>query len=222
MLLALSVVSAILFALPAIASATPAHISATEPFTVEKGAVETGVLETTGGEKVECTKGLTGSGTWHSTTTGTVTLEFNECKAITPFGNLACTTHAAEGGTPVANQIRTTELEFHLGIDASGNIIILITPDTTTGVFAHFTCGGGLVKKTVEGNGVIGTVTSPACGVASTTATLKFEASATTGIQKHTTYTGVNYHLESPAGTKASEAAEGKIKFPVSKSIVCT
>jgi len=221
MLLALSVVSAILFALPAIASATPAHISATESFTVEKGAVETTILETSSGEKMECTKGVTGSGTWHSTTTGTVTLEFNDCTVVTPFGTLGCTTHAAEGGTPVANQIRTTELEFHLIMIAPNTPGTLLTP-AAGGVFAHFTCGGGLVTKTWTGNGLIDTTTSPACGVASTTATLKFEQSATTGLQKHTTYTGVNYHLESPAGTKMAVTGEAKIKFPVAKSIVCT
>ncbi|HEU4687220.1 MAG TPA: hypothetical protein VFS23_02610, partial [Vicinamibacterales bacterium] len=74
-LLALSVVSAALVALPAVATATPAHISGTEPFTIEKGAVETTVLETTTGEKIECLKGVSGSGSWHNTTTGTLTLE---------------------------------------------------------------------------------------------------------------------------------------------------
>jgi len=225
MLLALSVVSAVLFALPAVASATPAHISATEPFTVAKGLVsEKGILETTGGEKIECLKGVSGEGSWHSTTTGTLTLEFHECTAPTIFGNLTCTTRTSEGGTnpESAGTIRTTNLEFHMIMIAANTPGVLITPDTATNVFAHFTCGGGLVTKTVVGNGVIGTITSPACSTPSTTATLKFEQGATTGLQKHTTYTGVNYHLESPAGTKASQTAEGRIIFKENKSIICT
>ncbi|HEU4461211.1 MAG TPA: hypothetical protein VFR75_01335 [Solirubrobacterales bacterium] len=223
MLLALSVVSAALFALPAIASATPAHISATENFTVSKGAAETAELETTGGEKVQCHKGVTGSGSWHSTTTGTLTLEFHECTTASPFGNLTCTTRTTEGGTSpeTAGTIRTTHLEFHLITIAANSPGVLITPSAGTNHFAGFTCGGGLVSRTVIGNGILGTITAPACGVASTTATLKFEQGATTGLQKHTTYTGVNYHLESN-GQKAVEVAEGKLTFPAPKTITCT
>ena len=223
MLLALSIVSAVVFALPAIASATPAHISATENFTVSKGAaVGNFVWETTAGERTECLNGVTGSGNWHSTTTGTLTLEFNECRAVTPFGNLNCTTHSAEGGTPVANQIRTTVLEFHLIMIEPNRPGILLTPNTDTGVFAHYTCGGGLIQKTLVGNGIIGTITSPECGVVSTTATLKFEQGASTGIQKHTTWTGVNYHLEKPAGTKAALIGEARLHFAAAKSFICT
>lgn len=219
MLLALSAVAAALFALPAVASATPAHISAAENFTVTKGAVSAlGLLETTGGEKVECAGGVSGTGTFENTTTGTITLEFSGCAN-------ACQSSAAEGGTPVANQIRTTALPFHLITGSTTNAAILITPNAATGVFAHFNCAFGFVQRTVKGNGVIGTITSPNCGAAAAkTGVVKFEQTA--GVQKHTTYTGVTYGLTSgpPAGpfVPAGEQAEGQLHFANAKSIVCT
>ena len=222
MLLALSVVSAALFALPTVASATPAHISATENFTVSPGAIQTVELETTAGEKYSCHGGRTGSGSWHSTTTGTMQLEYHGCTAQTVFGNLTCTTHASEGGTPVSGTVSTTKLPFHLITIANHTPGILITPNSETNVFAHYTCGGGLVQKTVTGNGLIGTITSPTCGTPSTTATMKFEQGPTTGTQKHTTHTGVNYHLESPAGTKMALVAERRFHFAQARTITCT
>ncbi len=221
MLLALSVVSAALFALPAVASATPAHINSADPFTVSKGATANSVLETTGGQKIECTNGVTGNGSWHSTTTGTLTLEFHGCTTETPFGHLACTTRASEGGTGISETISTTKLPFHLISLGNNKGGVLITPNESTGYFAHFTCGGGLVSRSVGGNGVIGTITMPECGTASTTATLKFEQEGT-GLQKHTTHTGVEYHLQSPTGTKAAQVSEAQLHFPEANEIVCT
>jgi hypothetical protein len=211
MLLALSVVSAALFALPAIASATPAHIDKAENFTVAGGAAA--VLETTTGETITCAAGVTGSGSFENTTTGTINLKFHKCTTVVFGFKVACTT----SGEP-SETIATTALPFHLIMIAANTPGVLITPNAS-GSFAHFACAG--VNKTVEGNGVIGTITSPKCGVASKTATLSFAQGATTGLQQHTTYTGVNYHLES-GGNKASQTATGTITFAAARTITCT
>lgn len=215
MLLALSVVSAALFALPAVAAATPAHLSATSTFTVSKGAVETVELETVEGEKVQCHAGVSGTGNFENTTTGTLNLLFHGCTTSTIFGNLNCTSTGQPSGT-----IATTTLPFHLisKVSGSGTPGVLITPGTGEH-FATFICGG-IAERKVTGNGVIGTIISPACGVSSTTATLKFEQSPT-GVQKHTSHTGVTYGLKSN-GIGAAQVAEGKITFPAPRSIVCT
>lgn len=219
MLLALSVVTAALFALPPVASATPAHITPIGNFTVTKGASkETATLHTAGGEKVECHKGVTGSGSFENSTTGTLNLEFHDCTS----SGFTCTSHASEGGTGISGTISTTPLPLHLIMVEKSKPGVLLTPNAS-GFFAHFTCAGGLVVRTVTGNGIIGTITSPGCGVASSTATLKFEESAVTGIQKHTTYTGTPYHLHSVNGTKAAETAEGQIHFSTgARTISCT
>jgi hypothetical protein len=222
--LALSVVSGALFILPAVASATPAHISATENFTVTKGVTETTTFETTSGEKFECHKGVTGVGSWHSTTTGTLTLEFHEC-TTTVFGSVVtCTTDVAEGGTGISGTVSTTHLPFHLIMpEPKGQHAgMLITPTAgTNNHFATFTCGGGLVTKKVTGNGIIGMIASPTCGTASTTATLKFEQGATTGVQKYSTYTGATYGLLMN-GTAMAQVGERRLHFGSAKSILCT
>jgi hypothetical protein len=216
MLLALSVVSAALFALPAVAAATTAHLSATSTFTVSKGATETVELETTGGEKVQCHSGVSGKGSFVTTTTGNLELTFHGCTTTVPiFGTLNCSSSGAPTGTIV-----TTTLPFHLisKVSGSGTPGVLITPAAGEH-FATFVCGG-IAERKVTGNGVIGTITSPGCGVASLTATLKFEQGAT-GVQKHATHTGVTYGLKSN-GTPAAQIAEGKITFPAPRSITCT
>jgi hypothetical protein len=215
MVLAFLVVSAALFALPAVAAATTAHLSATSIFTVSKGAVETVEFETTEGERLQCHGGVSGSGKFETTTTGTLNLTFHGCTTSTIFGSLTCTSAGQASGTIV-----TTTLPFHLisKVNGSGTPGVLITPGTGEH-FATFICGG-IAERKVTGNGVIGTITSPACGVASTTATLKFEQ-ATTGVQKHNTHTGVTYGLKSN-GVPTTLVAESRITFPVARSIVCT
>jgi hypothetical protein len=210
MLLAISVVSAAFFVMPAVASATSAHLSATSAFTVTPNGVTE--LETTGGEKITCSGGVKGSGAFQTTTTGTLSLTFHGCKA---FGFANCTTAGQPEGT-----IATTALSVHLitpepkGQHAG----VLITPPTG-GSFAHFSCIG--INKVVTGNGVIGTITSPTCGApGTTTAVLSFEQAAT-GIQKHTTHTGVNYHLES-GGQKAAQIGKANVNFPASRQVICT
>lgn len=207
MLLALSVVSAALFALPAVASATPAHINAPEAFTIS--GTETVTLEQDDGLKVEChaSTSVTGSGNFENTTTGTIQLLFHGCTS----SGINCNSEGQPSGT-----ITTTVLPFHL-VTLSGKGGVLIT--SNNGHFATFNCTI-FVKKEVTGNGVLGTITSPECGKASKTAAISF-AQGATGSQLHPTYTGTTYQLKSN-GTNSAQIASGQIHFPVEKTLTCT
>lgn len=208
MLLALSVISAAFFVLPALASATPAHIDATEAFNVKE---TNRVVLQTEGQRIECHGGMSGSGSFESTTTGTLTLAYHGCTVAVIGQHVSCTTHSQPSGT-----ITTESLSFHLINIANHSPGVLVTPNN--GVFAHLTCG---FVNTLTGNGLIGTISALTCGTAGTTATLKFEQGPNLGIQKHTTHTGVNYHTMS-GESKAALIAEGTIQFGAGRTLVCT
>jgi hypothetical protein len=218
LLLALAVVSAAMLAVPALASAQTAHLSATSAFTVTGGA---STLATTSGVTTAGTS-VTGTGEFTTTTTGTLKLIFH---GVTEeiFGTKCGSTgqgHAENSGT-----VTTTDLTFHLIMLATNKPGILITPNAATSVFAHFKCLG--IETTVTGSGILGTITAPACGVASSTATLKFR-STSNGHQEHKLYTGVNYDLHT--GPNANQTAsmnvplDAKIHFAggASRTIECT
>lgn len=223
MLLALAAVSATMFALPTAASATDAHLSAIEDFTISGGA---GSLTRTDGQNVSCT-GLSGSGSFETTTTGTVSLTFSGCKNSL---GLNCTTAPDGVGTITANS-----LPFHLitlpeegGMPKKGGVLITpnpkephVTPGKTR--FAQFACFG--VPVTVFGNGIIGTL-DPGCAASATEWELTFE-SATTGHQTDQKWTGVTYTLESSINHEKHETSSidnvtSKIKFAKSKTLTCT
>jgi hypothetical protein len=216
MLLALSAISAVMFVLPAAASANPpAHIEGLKTLTFEVHATA-GSLSTTSGETVKCTT-TTGSGKLETTTTGSFSLIFHGCTTETIFGTVSCTTHTPAQPT---GTIATTELKFHLfsGATATARPFILVTPNETTKTFAHFTCAG--VNKTVEGTGLIGTITAPACDTSSNKATLDFNATAH-GIKEHSSLTGVNYTFTSN-GTTAAMDTTPTITFKESGFLNCT
>jgi hypothetical protein len=175
MLLALAV--AALFALPSVASAQEAHISGVSNFTGSGGA---GSLQATGEPTISCTASTnTGKFDTGSTTTGTITLDFTGCTA-TFFGIKAnCNTSGGASGTIASSGT------FHV-ITTNNKPGILVTPVATTIICAGFS------NTTVEGK-IIGTITSPACGVASKTITTVFTSSGST--QEDKSYTGVNYNL---------------------------
>jgi len=215
MLLALSAVCAALFALPAVASANPpAHLEGLKDtsFTVHAGP---GSLSTTGGETVTCTT-TTGGGKLETTTTGSLSLIFHGCKAKTPFGELTCTTSGQSSGT-----IATTALSFHLisGATSTARPFILVTPNAATATYAHFVCGG-FVNKTVEGTGLLGTITAPGCDTAASKATVDFNALGH-GLKQHTTITGTTYTFTSN-GTTAAMDTTPTITFKESGFLNCT
>lgn len=219
MLLALAAASVAMFALPAVASAHPWHLSQTSTFTVSGPA---GNLTTTSGTTVNCTS-TKGSGSFTTTTGGNVTLSFHGCNV----GGLPCTSANQPSGTIVTNP---AALAFDAIMIANNTPGILITPTSATEVtpgkklFSEFNCFG--LNTKVFGTGVIGTITTPGCGVASTTAGLSFTSSQA-GHQKHLTWTGKTYDLEAttPGGsvhTTASIDATATITFPAARSITCT
>jgi hypothetical protein len=229
MLGALAALCAML-ALPALASATPAHISPAPevPFSIHGGASE--LSRVAGGGSTGTT--TTGSGSFENTTTGKIKLTFHGVKSTIGTN---CTSPGQPTGT-----VTTTELTFHLVMLAANTPGILITGnETTTGVktagegpwghhFVDYACGIFIPTVQVRGNGVLGTITAPACGAASTTANVKFEPTVKgNGVQKHSSYTGTNYGLESSIGEGAYSAsameAEATITFGGAKpTLVCT
>src|SRR6476659_975763 len=184
LLLALAAVSAAILAVPALASAQTAHIDVTENFTIAGGK---STLNETGGLTISGTS-ISGSGNFTNTTSGTATLTLHGVTESI-FGTKCGTTpaHAENSGT-----VTTTELTFHLIMLGTNKPGILLTPNATTNVFAHFKCLG--IEKTVTGKGIIGTITAPACGVASKTATASFRKSSN-GHHEHKLYTEETYDL---------------------------
>jgi hypothetical protein len=216
---ALAALSAMLL-LPALASATPAHVSP-QPvgnFSIHGGASEWSRVA--GGGSTGTT--TTGTGTFENTTTGKIKLTFHGVKS-------SIGTNCHQPGGPVGT-VTTTELTFHLVMLAANTPGILITGnETTTGVktagegpwghhFFDYTCGIFIPTVQWRGNGLLGTITAPACGAASNTAKVKFDPNVKgNGVQKHSSYTGTNYSLESSIGEGAYSAsameAEATITF---------
>jgi len=173
-LLALAAVSAAAFVLPATAMAVeedvPLHVVPKPVAATPVGSTLLTTWSAASGITFECKKGVTGSATWESSTTGQINLTFNECF----FGTFKC-----EGTSPVeaAPNIKTTELPFHLVTAEHPTThakvpAVLITPGAG-GHFATFKCGSFPFK--VTGTGIIGRIESPACGNSSKTMNIVFE-----------------------------------------------
>jgi hypothetical protein len=192
MLLALAVTA--LFALPSAASAQEIHFRNVTTFTGSGGV---GTLSATNEPKITCTATTaTGSFTAGSTTTGEVKLTFTGCTAelLGIKGNCNTTGDAA--------QTTTSSGVFHLitTIDVTGATPkILVTPVTTTILCI------GFLRVEVTGNGVIGRITSPACGFSSNEMKVVFEAEGST--QKQVDYTGVKFDLSADTENSAGETA---------------
>jgi hypothetical protein len=188
-LLALAAVSAALFALPSAASAQEIHFSGVTTFTGSGGVI----LFTATNEPIYTCTGTTASGSFNagSSTTGEVNLTFTGCSAsfLGIKGNCNTTGDAA--------QTITSSGVFHLITTNTGKPGILLTPVTTTVLCVGFS------RTEYTGKGIIGTITSPACGASSKELKLSFEAEG--GTQKHIEYTGVKYDLSAD-----TEEASGK------------
>jgi hypothetical protein len=177
------------------------------PFTVAGGE---GELNTVGGNFVNC-ESVTGSGEFTDSETGTISFAFHGCRTI--FG-ITCTTPGDPSGTitagPFTFHMKTVD---HEGAHSPG---VLITPKAGE-EYAEFNCSfAGNIK--VKGNGIIGTITSPAENTPSNTATIKFQQSSA-GHQTHKTITNdsTSYHLNSSfnegAFEESGETATGTITF---------
>jgi len=104
----------------------------------------------------------------------------------------SCNTSGAASGTIASGGT------FHLILLGAVTPGILLTTNTL-----KMACAG-MSTITTSGN-VIGTITSPKCGVSSKTLTLSFTATGST--QNHLTYTGTKYDLSSSTSTELVTSA---------------
>jgi len=199
MLLGLAVISAALFALPAVASAGSPQVDLKSyPITFSGTG---GHSELRAGENppVTCTTSHV-HGEWTSATTGVLTVTFTGCKESI-FGTQC-------NNTGVSGVIKTNTSVFHTTYLTSAKTTpgILVTPPTG-GTFAEFKCPfvGSSVK--VTGNGLLGHISEPKCGATSATATIGFTATGSTQTYRQVTGAGTIYSLQSSLNGGAPVAA---------------
>lgn len=208
MLLALMSISAAAFALPSAAMAedVPLHV-VPKPTTPVPGSGGAATLSVVNGSILTC-KEVTGSGTAETSTTGTYHLIFkNDCTARVGSVTASCSEITAHG-------------IGHL-VTLPGKVPgMLLTPTPETGQFAKFTCGG-IFSFTIAGNGIIGKITSPACGGSSTTATGTFEGTNGVQAQKKVEGTETEYHL-TVNGEEAAMSGSGTSTYSASTKLECT
>jgi hypothetical protein len=222
MLLALAAISAVMFVVPAVASAgspviDPASGKFPLNFTSAGGHSELRAAEE---PAITCTSN-SGSGKYTSGTTGEITLTFHGC-ATSFFGfPVSCNSAGQPSGT-----IKTGTSVFHntYVTDAKTNPGVLVTPPTG-GLFTTIICGG-FANIEVRGNGIIGELTAPKCGAAAQkTATLNFAATGSSQNLKKVTATGTEYSLtsgtEGGSTVTASEVAEGTVTYTENATLTC-
>jgi hypothetical protein len=195
MLLALAMAS--LFALPAAASATEAHVTGVTSFTGTGGAASTKVGNEPESTAVETH--ISGSFDSGSSTTGTMVLDFTEVKAHF----LGITTECHTAG--LANGRVKTTATFHFVTTSTSKPGILFTLAPTTSICAS------AFRTEAMGN-VIGTISSPECGKSSFNLSVSFASTGAT--QNDIEYTGTKYDLvgntESSTGaTTGSPSTQG-------------
>jgi hypothetical protein len=176
----LALVVAALFALPSAASSQEIHFSGVTSFS---GSGPAGSLAAANEPKISFTeiKSASGGFTSGSSTTGEIKLTFAGATAefLGIKGN--CNTSGDAAG------VITSSATFHLITTNTGKPGILVTPVTTTIICTGFS------RVEVTGPGIIGTITSPACGASSKELKVSFEAEGST--QKHMEYTDVPFDL---------------------------
>jgi hypothetical protein len=187
MLLALAVASVTMFALPAASSAQEIHLNGVTSFSGDFTAAS---FSAEGEPTTTCQTGDV-TGTVNSGgTTGSITLDFTGC--TTEFFGFPANCHTAGAPNPPNNTIAMSGT-FHL-ITTSDGPAMLVTLNTVTKI-----CAG--ISNTVLHGNVIGTITSPGCGVASKTMTINFAAAANnSNTQAHELYTGTQYDLTTTTG----------------------
>jgi hypothetical protein len=218
MLLALGLLAFASAALPAAASAGEPVIDAKAfplKFTSSGTHAE---LRAASEPTITCTAS-TGSGSYASSTTGTISLTFTGCKTPNVFNAECHSTGQGNGTIVVASSV------FH-NIYVTDNKTtpgVLITAPSG-GVFTTMTCAT-FFTTTIAGNGIIGHLESPKCGATSSTGVLNFTATEATQTFRQITATGTEYSLtaQTSGGTavKAAEIAKGSISFPEAVTLTC-
>jgi len=216
MLLALAAVSAALLALPAMATAAELHVEGAtgKAFT---GSGAGGAFTAKGEPTLFCTS-TTVSGEFTSETTATANQQYAGCNMTVLGVRLPCNTVGAP------SEVIQTLNVFHLiTTDTTAKPGILMTPP-----FATLICGTGFSQRKLQagGNGQIGTITSPACGASSATAT--GSTTATEGNPEDKLYTGTTYDLTvtTEGGSAVTAAVTGSVtmtfKDGIARKLVCT
>jgi hypothetical protein len=166
----LAILVVALFALPASASAgewkaVPASGKYPLGITAKAGVTK---LTGLGSVVIECSS-LTGSGQYSTATTGVLTFTLHGCV------DLPSKTSCSSTGQP-AGTVAMKTMSFHNPYLEPSKTTpgMLLIPNI--GGFAVFQCGS--VTFEVEGNGLIGDLTSPKCGETKTSATVDWESSA--------------------------------------------
>lgn len=184
----LALVCSLAFAVFAAASASALSVkTASESFPV------TFVLEGSSVGRYEGTALTTcassrGSGKFESGTTGQVTLTLKGCT----YGEMNCWSAGQEKGTIVTSALSVQPVY----LDAAHTKYGLLLKSPASGVFADFTCGGGLLHITWNGPGVIARMTSPALGTWSKIGTLElFGSKLGTQEYEQVEGAGTKYHL---------------------------
>lgn len=172
MLLAIAAASVAMLALPAAASAQEIHWTTINgPNTL---VAESEPTITCDSSDVTLTPSAGG-------TTGSIHFDFTGCHTSVFGFTSSCKTTESAAGT------LTSKGTYHF-ITAGGKPAMLVTTEPVVEICA------GIASMTTQGN-VIGTITSPTCGVASNTMTTAFSASG--GTQNDIEYTGVKHDLTS-------------------------
>jgi hypothetical protein len=192
---ALAVVSAAMFALPAIASAgTPTIDPGGTSFASTFGLSTLGAKEeptiTCEGENH-----LTGTfnGAGGNATGGTISLDYTKCHLVVLGFTIGCKTT----GAPLNNTIALTNIAFDLtySTDSKTKPALLITNLST-----QVQCGS-TTPLNITG-GLMGTITAPACGEKFKTATMLF--SSTANVQDHMQITGTGTKVDLLTETNGS------------------
>jgi hypothetical protein len=201
-------------ALPAIASADPALDPAGGKFPVsvtEAGGV---AKLTTTSLTVTC-QTSTGSGSLESSGTGSITFTFHTCTG--PLG-ASCTSAGQPSGT-----IHTSLFSWHLKYKkGTKKPVSLITANA--GHFATFACAG--ITTEVLGNGIIGEVTSPECGKASTTSTVSYKSTSAGNqeikeVEGEATVWDLKSKTSGGSEVTAAEDGSGTLTFGESVTLTC-
>ena len=216
MLLALAAVSAVLFALPAVASAGQWTLTGGHQLFTGTSVGKT-TLTTVENETVTC-ETASGNGTVNAAGNGgTISLVFHSCKEDT--AGTICTTPGQPSGTIVASgnwaSVYLTHTKTKPGIKIEG-------PGATKQL-AEFKCGFGLITIKVEGS-VVGEVEEP-CGTEGTTFNIEFH-SPTHGNQTFTqnTATGTETFLTAYRNNvprKASQDGTGRLHLENKATLHC-
>ncbi|HWO82409.1 MAG TPA: hypothetical protein VNM38_01300 [Solirubrobacterales bacterium] len=179
MLLALAAVTAVMFVLPAAASANWGVTPGNAKFSAAGPA---GKLFAGGEPTIECKGPNTGSGEYENGTTGKLNLHFTECQAEFLGITVPCSTTVTN---PSLKTIVTSGT-FHNVTITNGKRGVLVTPEPTT-----IKCQNIANLITVNGS-VIGEVTSPAnsspCVTLNNIKTIAFKFGVSGGSQVHKTH----------------------------------